>query len=647
MSLLTAETLWTLPRVGAPHALADGRLLVPVTTYDDETDEPSTVLWRVDPESGKGTVLASGELSSFDVAPDGSATVYLKKVGDHRQIHVQALDGGEGRQVGDLPLGAVGVKWTPTSTLIALAAVLIDHPTLEESAAHDPDERLRARVTENAIYRYWDMWLDHAYHPVVVDPATGHVTDLTPGATRFWTFPNTDTPIDEIDVSPDGSLVAFTADDSDPPHLRTSWSLFLMNMDGTGVRRLDGDQEGNSHRPRFTTSGAGIVYGYQTQPDFYADRVQLIRYDLASGTQVPLAEGWDRSPQEWTFDGDGRLLFTAEDRGTCRLWRISSVAGEVEPLTAGGWVTNPTVSPDGTVHALAQSLSQPPEVHRVGAPDEDGIHRLDVVTSFTAETMSDIELGNVRELEIQGADDDPVQVWVVDPPGAHPDEPASLVHVVHGGPHGVFGDTWHWRWNAQVMAAAGHRVAHVNFHGSTGWGNDFAASIHGAWGDLPYRDVEAATDHLIGLGLVDESRMAVLGGSYGGYLVAWIVSQTDRYAAAVAHAAVTNLAGMYASDVTRGLALSFGGEPWTSRAAVDRWSPSSFADGYSTPTLVIHGHRDERVPLTQGLELYGMLVAKGVPTRLVTYPDQNHWILTRTNSIHWYGEVLSWLERWL
>ena len=164
---------------------------------------------------------------------------------------------------------------------------------------------------------------------------------------------------------------------------------------------------------------------------------------------------------------------------------------------------------------------------------------------------------------------------------------------------------------------------------------------------MPYRDVEAATDHLIGLGLVDENRMAVTGGSYGGYLTAWITAQTDRYACAVAHAAVTNLGGMYASDVTFGRELAYGAEVWDDLETVQRWSPSAHAAGYGTPTLVIHGHLDQRVPLTQGLELYGVLTAKGVPARLVSYPDENHWILKRDNSIHWYHEVLGWLDRWL
>ncbi|MGH9895237.1 MAG: alpha/beta hydrolase family protein, partial [bacterium] len=221
------------------------------------------------------------------------------------------------------------------------------------------------------------------------------------------------------------------------------------------------------------------------------------------------------------------------------------------------------------------------------------------------------------------------------------------VHLIHGGPHACFGDAWQWRWHAQVFSGFGYRVAMVNFHGSTSFGESFTSSIRGAWGDLPYRDIEAVTDHLIGQGLVDETAMAITGGSYGGYLTAFLTSQTDRYAAAIVHAGVTNLGGTYASDFTSGRPQAFGAEIFEDRARVDRYSPSSHAAGYNTPTLVIHGEKDYRVPHTQGLELYGVLKAKGVPARLLFYPGENHWILAPQASLHWYGEVERWLKLYL
>jgi dipeptidyl aminopeptidase/acylaminoacyl peptidase len=219
--------------------------------------------------------------------------------------------------------------------------------------------------------------------------------------------------------------------------------------------------------------------------------------------------------------------------------------------------------------------------------------------------------------------------------------------MIHGGPHGVFGDLWHGRWNAQAFAAPGYLVALVNFHGSTGWGQEFTASILGRWGDQPYADIEAATDWLIAEGLADPSRMAITGGSYGGYLVSWIASQTSRYACAVNHAGVSDFQTQLATDITQGRARSMGGELWDNIAGMDRYNPLRQAAGFHTPMLVIHGERDYRVPYAQGLAIYNVYKARGLPARLVVYPEENHWVLKPRTSRHWYGEVLGWLARWL
>jgi dipeptidyl aminopeptidase/acylaminoacyl peptidase len=190
-------------------------------------------------------------------------------------------------------------------------------------------------------------------------------------------------------------------------------------------------------------------------------------------------------------------------------------------------------------------------------------------------------------------------------------------------------------------------VGLVNFQGSTSWGQDFAKRIQGGWGDRPFQDIMRGTDLLVSSGLVDEKRMAAAGGSYGGYMAAWIAGNTDRFQCIVNHAGVYDLMVQYGSDVTQGRAASMGGEPWDGLDRIDRWNPARFATGMKTPMLVIHGERDYRVPVSHGLECYGVLKAKGVPSRLVYFPDENHWVLKPRNSQLWYREVLGWLERWL
>jgi dipeptidyl aminopeptidase/acylaminoacyl peptidase len=309
----------------------------------------------------------------------------------------------------------------------------------------------------------------------------------------------------------------------------------------------------------------------------------------------------------------------------------------------GGSVGRVAPASDGAVWFSRSTISDPAEVFR-RAPGAAAPGRL---TSFCDAALDGVARGEVREVRYAGGGGAPVQMFVAFPPGHDASRPGPLVHVIHGGPHGVSGDAFHPRWNAQVFAAAGYVVAMVNFQGSTSWGQDFAQRIQGAWGDRPFDDVMNGTDALVALGWADPARMAAAGASYGGYLVSWIAGHTDRFRCLVNHAGVFDSWSQYASDVTQGRHRAFGGEPWDRIEVLDRWSPARYAKDMTTPMLVSHGERDYRVPVEQGLMCYSILKAKGVPARLVHFPDENHWVLQPANSLLWHREVLSWLARWL
>jgi dipeptidyl aminopeptidase/acylaminoacyl peptidase len=292
---------------------------------------------------------------------------------------------------------------------------------------------------------------------------------------------------------------------------------------------------------------------------------------------------------------------------------------------------------------MAQSLVQPPEIACV----EPGGGEPRIVTRFTADTCAQFGPSEVRELQFEGAHGETVQMFVLLPPGYEPGKKYPLVQVIHGGPHAISGDVFHFRWSPQVFASPGYVVALVNFQGSTSWGQDFAKRIQGGWGERPFEDVMKATDVLAASDFVDATRMAAAGGSYGGYMAAWIEGNTNRFRCIVNHAGVYDLLVQYASDVTQGRAQSMGGEAWDGLERIQRWNPATTARGFETPMLVLHGEKDYRVPVSHGLECYGVLKAKGVPARLVYFPDENHWVLKPKNSLLWYREVLGWLERWL
>jgi dipeptidyl aminopeptidase/acylaminoacyl peptidase len=651
---LNAEDLWKFLRVGTPAPAPDGSfVVVPVTRFDMEENRGRSRLW-IAPEKGEPRPLTGEETSSTDpvVSPDGKRVAFARSHGEEKaQIYVLPLDGGEAERLTNLPLGAFDPKWFPDGNRLAFAAYLLaDAPTVEETKellerrAKDP---VKAHVTEDRLYRFWDRWLTggEVPHLFVLDLTTRGLTDLTPQGAGWFDFME---PAGQYDIAPDGSEIAFAANSSRPPHYLLRWALSTVPTSGAGpVRCLtpEGTPENSAdaHRPRYSPDGKSILYGLQRDPFFYADRIRLTRYDRASGAHTVLTEAWDRSAAAWEFLPDGTLVVEAEDRGRVCLFRLQPGQTTPELILERGTIGGLRVSRAGRLYFTIQSLSAPAEV-ATSKPDGSDFR---TVTAFNAPLLGEVAMGEVREMVFDGADGDPVQMYVVLPPEFDPSKRWPLVHVIHGGPHGISGDNFHYRWNPQLFAASGYVVASVNFHGSTSWGQEFAACIQGGHGDKPFTDIMKATDVLIEAGLVDERRMAATGGSYGGYLVCWIAGNTDRFRCLVNHAGVFDLVAEYASDVTQGRHQAYGGEPWDRLDAIDRWNPARFAKGFTTPMLVIHGERDYRVPHTQALAVYNIYQAKRVPARLLFFPDENHWVLKPRNSIVWNREVHAWLAKYL
>jgi dipeptidyl aminopeptidase/acylaminoacyl peptidase len=644
----TAEDLWAIPRVGGPVPSPDGRTLaVAVTSYDLEKNEGRGRIWLVPSAGGTPRALTAPEHSSTQPAfsPDGRQLAFTRKGEKGKpQLHVMPLDGGEPRRLTELPLGVFDPKWLPDGSGIVFAAMVLKGHFSPAATAAELERRekdpVKAHVTEERVYRYWDTWLTtgEVPHLFLCDLASGTLRDLTPESTTWFDWMD---PTGQYDIAPDGREIAFAGIALDEKKSLLRSAIYAVATAGGPSRCLTPDHPSDDTRPRFTPDGRGIVYGMQHDPYFYADRVRLMRYDRAAKKHEPLLENWTLSPTHWEFAPDGTLAIEAESAGRVGLFALRAGA-EPRPLTERGSVSSVSVARDGRVCFALQSLSEPAEAYSCAA-DGRGLQRH---TRFTEETTARFGVGEVRELQFEGAYGETVQMFVVLPPDYQPGRKYPLVQVIHGGPHGISGDQFHPRWNAQLFAAPGYVAALVNFQGSTSWGQNFAERIQGAWGDRPYQDVMRATDLLIASGLVDESRMAACGGSYGGYMASWIEAHTDRFRCIVNHAGVYDTLSQYASDVTQGRSRSFGGEPWDGIEAIDRYNPARFAQGFTTPMLVVHGERDYRVPVAQGLECYGVLKAKGVPARLVYFPDENHWVLKPRNSVLWYREVHDWVKRW-
>jgi dipeptidyl aminopeptidase/acylaminoacyl peptidase len=681
---INVDDIWALPRVGPPVPSSDGSFaIVPVRTFSMETNEGTTRLWSVPADGGEPRVLTTAEASSGQpsLSPDGRRLAFVRKPGGPKgdgkgkagplypevpQLYVMPVDGGEPERLTDLPLGAADPRWFSDGKRVAFLVTLFKEAlTVEETAelakAREEDP-VKAVVTEDRVYRYWDHYLTDGkiHHIFAIDVDTRAMSDLTPTSTRWLPL---DEVADNFRISPDGREVAYSAVRSDPPHDPILYGVFTAPIPETlgggatpgaaptASKCITADHTGHAYRPVYSPDGRWLLYGLQKEVDFYADRTRLVALDRASGKHTILTESWDGSSAGWELSADSKSAFlVSEVEGRTAFFSLDLAAALAAPATAkpkelvrGGTFTHPQAG-GSRLFTTRESLSAPPEVYSC-AHDGSDLKRL---TRFTNGIMETIELGSVQELLFEGAGGRQVQMYLIDPPGGvTPGGPLPLVQVIHGGPHAASGDVWHWRWNTQAFAAPGYRVATVNFHGSTGWGQDFAASILGRWGDQPYQDIMAATDLLVARGLADPSRMAAAGGSYGGYLSAWIASQTDRFACIVNHAGVSDLATQWASDITQGRRRAMGGSPWEDIEAMDRYNPMRHATGFRSPMLILHGERDYRVPFDQALEIYNVHKAKHVPARLVAYPDENHWILKPRNSKHWFGEVMGWLARYI
>jgi dipeptidyl aminopeptidase/acylaminoacyl peptidase len=394
---------------------------------------------------------------------------------------------------------------------------------------------------------------------------------------------------------------------------------------------------------RYSPDGTRIAFRGQMRAGYESDRWRLFVYDRKTGASRNLTESFDRhvGAPAWSADSQ-TLYFSAEDQARSPLYAVPAAGGPVKMVLGGGTFGDPLVAGRSLVFTKV-ALTHPAEIYRAAA---DGTG-LSAITTANDAFLAGFKLRPAESVSYTGAAGKSVQAWVVKPPDFDPARKYPLLVLIHGGPQGAWEDGWTFRWNAQVFASAGYVVFMPNPRGSTGFGQEFVDDINGDWGGRCYEDVLKGTDYAEALPYVEKGRTLAAGASFGGYMINWIAGHTDRYRALVSHDGLFDLASMYGStEETWFPEWEFRGTPWDHPENYAKWTPSAHVENFKTPTLVVHGELDYRVPLEQGLGMFNALQRMGVPSKLLVFPDENHWVLKPVNSVRWYQEVLGWLDQW-
>lgn len=647
---ITPRDLWAMGRVGAPAISPDGtRIAYPVTWYDVDADRGNSDIWMVGIEGGESVQLTSspGTDTSPVWSPDGKWLAFVStRGGDGPQIYLLPAYGGEARRLTSTAGGATGPVWSRDGTRILFVSEV--WPEGDEQA-----ERLRAlsegstdaKIYDELMYRHWDTWEDGMRsHVFVVEVASGATRDLTPGP--YDTPPISLGGFQDYALSPDGTELAFVRNTDVPTAVGTGNDIWLTSIDG-GDPVLLTSSDANDTSPQYSPDGRYIAYLAMDRPGFEADRTQLILYNRESGEHQPLTGNLDRSVANFLWAPDsGSLTFTCQDHIYRSIYRVAVDWGAVEQLTAGRYFSSFALTPDGRrIVTLSQANDQPAELFRLNA---DG-SVLEQLTRTNDELLSRLSLDSAEVFTFEGARGDEVEGFLIRPPGFDPSRKYPLVYLVHGGPQGAWSDVFHYRWNANMFAAPGYVVLLVNPRGSTGYGQQFTDEITRDWGGKVYEDLMNGLDAALEqFPFIDSSRMAATGASYGGYMMNWFEGHTTRFRTLINHDGVTNLFSMYGSTEELWFPeWEFGGLPWENPRYYERWNPLAFVEDFQTPMLIVHGGRDYRVPLGQGLEMFTALRRRGVRARLLYFPDEGHWVLRSQNAMVWWETIYEWLAEYL
>jgi dipeptidyl aminopeptidase/acylaminoacyl peptidase len=701
----TFEDMMKLKRVDEPVPSPDGKWVVfSAMDVDLEADTKISHLWIVPTAGGESKRLSETpnheERPRF--SPDGKKLIWTSKATDPTQIWMCDFDSeagklsGQPHQVTNISTGADGAIWSPDGKNIVFVSAV--YPDCKDDACNKQrDEELKkskvkAKIFSRLFYRHWSSFTEfkrsHLFvvsadssveagvspaptetkHPGTA--ATTEARDLTPGDHDVPPFHLGGQ--DMYAISPDGQELAYTSNIDEVEATSTNKEIFTVPMSGGTAKKIS-TSPGADTTPLYSPDGKYLAWRSQARAGFEADKWRLMVQDRQSGKVRDYTEKIDRSVGSFTWfqqEAVRNVVFTAEDRGQSPFFIVTIVhEKETPPFTAGEEFEGLKLEPMRNLHAddlvaaasniffTRMSATYPNEIYvwrsaeaivgsRAGEPWKQLTHMNDAL-------LAQIDMQPLESFTFKGANDEEVQGFMVKPPGFDPNKKYPLKFLIHGGPQGAWGNSWTYRWNAELFAATGNNgngyvVVMINFHGSTGYGQKFTDSISGDWGGKPYVDLMKGLDYVEKTyPFIDKNREAALGASYGGYMANWILGHTDRFKCIVSHDGTFNNESVYGTTEELWFPeWEFKGPPWKQRELYRKFSPHLFADKFKTPTLVVHGQNDYRLDVSEGFQLFTTLQRLKIPSKMLYFPDEGHWVLKPQNSRLWYKTVNDWVDQW-
>ncbi|WP_147653943.1 alpha/beta hydrolase family protein [Vulcaniibacterium gelatinicum] len=660
---LQPRDLATLDRYSSPTLSPDGRLLVFARrVVDFDANKASTSLWIEDlfARDAAPPVRLTPEgwnVNSPAFSPDGATVYFLSAKNGSQQLYAIPARGGQPRQLTDLPLDVGSYRLSPDGKRVALSLEVFPECGGDLGCTKGKLDERAARKSSGVLYerlfvRHWDTWSDGRLNRVFVlalGEAPAKAATLV-GADVVGDVPSK--PFgDASDYawSPDGATLVLSARKADREEAwSTNFDLYLVKADGTGpAKNLTEANKAWDAGPVFSADGRTLYYRAMRRPGFEADRFALMAMDLATGASRELAPRWDASADGITLSPDGRRIYTtAQELGRHPLFAVRLDDGEVETIVADGSVSAFALA--GPTLALARNTLRTGDVIHATSPD--GKAPLRAITPSAAEMLPDVRFGDYEQFRFVGWNGETVHGYVVKPWNYRKGRKYPVAFLIHGGPQGSFGDGWSYRWNPQTYAGQGWAVVMIDFHGSTGYGQAFTDAISQHWGDRPLEDLQKGwAAALAKYPFLDGERACALGASYGGYMVNWIAGNwNEPWKCLVNHNGVFDTRSM--GLVTEELWFTeweFGGTVHDVPENYERFNPARHIHKWRVPMLVVAGQNDFRVPIDQSLSTFTALQRRGIPSQLLYFPDENHWVLKPQNSVLWHDTVNAWLHRYL